>query len=272
MPALLFSRSSSVLVILALLFLTVLGGTAVAQSKAKTAAPCTPAPPKSEWEIEHERLLHEDWPELSRFRAANSALPEPAAGEQRVVFLGDSITQGWRETLNPQGPEMGAFFKGKPYINRGISGQTTGQMLLRFHDDVLALHPAAVVILAGTNDLAGNTGEISLEGIENNIATMCELAHLHGIRVLLVSVLPVGDYPWRKGREPSVKIVALNGWLQGYAHENGYAYADAHTPMAAPDLSMKKDLSEDGVHPNAKGYTLMEKLLQTAIDQVLMKK
>ena len=225
--------------------------------------------PKSAWELEHERLLHEDWPELSRFRQANAALPAPARGEHRVVFLGDSITQGWRETVTPQGPEMGAFFKGKPYINRGISGQTTPQMLLRFRDDVINLKPEAVVLMAGTNDIAGNTGEISLEGIEENIASMCELARAHNIRVLLVSVLPVGEYPWRTGREPATKIVALNGWLRGYAAANGFRYADLHTAMAAPDLSMRKDLSEDGVHPNAKGYAMMENLLQPAIDKVL---
>jgi lysophospholipase L1-like esterase len=191
-------------------------------------------------------MLHEDWAELSRYRMANAVLPAPAAGERRVVFMGDSITEGWRNTAKPPAPEMGAFFIGKPYINRGISGQTTPQMLVRFRDDVIALKPAAVVLLAGTNDLAGNTGEMTLAAIEENIATMSELARLHGIRVVLISVLPVAEYGWNPGRQPAPKIVALNARLREYARNN-----------------------EDGVHPNRAGYELMARLLQPAIDEAL---
>lgn len=243
---------------------------AFAQNEAKPA-PCAPAPSKSAWEIEHERQLHEDWAQFERYRAANAKVAPPAADEQRVVFLGDSITDAWRETLKPEGPDMGAFFKGKPYYNRGISGQTTSQMLVRFRADVIDLKPKAVVILAGTNDLAGNTGEISVEGIAANLATISELAHAHGIRVVLVSVLPVGDYPWRRGRQPAPKIAALNKWLAEYAKANGHIYVDLHTPTANPDGSMRKEFSEDGVHPNHEGYALMERVLQPAVDQALKK-
>jgi lysophospholipase L1-like esterase len=229
------------------------------------------AAPQSAWEIEHERLLHEDWADLGHFRRANLALPAPAVSAHRVVLMGDSITEGWRGTLQPEGPEMGAFFTGEPYINRGISGQTTPQMLVRFRQDVINLRPAAVVILAGTNDIAGNTGDTTLETIEDNFATMCELAHVHGIHVVLTSVLPAADYPWRPGLQPAPKIAALNQWLRTYAAAHHHIYLDLYSPMATPQGAMRPDLTLDGVHPNRAGYELMAHLLQPAIDQALKK-
>jgi len=230
------------------------------------STPCAPAP-QSAWEVERERMLHNDWAELGRFRLANAKVMAPAPGERRVVFMGDSITEGWRGTVQPEGPEMGAFFAGRAYLNRGISGQTTAQMLVRFREDVIALQPKAVVLLAGTNDIAGNTGEVTLEAIEGNLATMAELARAHHIRVVLVSVLPAAEYGWRPGRQPAPKILALNRWLKDYADANGYIYVDLHTAMATPEGGMRHELSEDGVHPNHAGYELMERLLRPVVER-----
>jgi lysophospholipase L1-like esterase len=231
-------------------------------------APCQPAP-QSAWEVEHERLLHTDWAELGHFRQSNAKLSAPAPGERRVVFMGDSITEGWRATARPVGPEMGAFFAGRPYLNRGISGQTTAQMLVRFRPDVIALQPRAVVLLAGTNDIAGNTGEVTLETIEANLSTMAELARAHHIRVVLVSVLPAAEYGWRPGRQPAPKILALNRWLGEYAAAHGYLYVDLHTAMSTPEGAMRRELSGDGVHPNHVGYALMERLLRPVVERAV---
>src|SRR5689334_20203288 len=160
-----------------------------------------------------------DWPNLARYRDANAQLRPPAPGENRVVFMGNSITEGWAKLFD-------TLFAGKPYIGRGISGQTTPQMLLRFRQDVVALHPKVVVILGGTNDIAGNTGPSTLEMIEDNLASMTEIAKANAIRVVLVSVLPVSDYPWKRGLEPAPKIVALNSWLRDYASRAGAVYLD----------------------------------------------
>jgi lysophospholipase L1-like esterase len=198
-----------------------------------------------------------DWPELARYRAANETLsPDPA----RVVFYGDSITDAW--TRNG-----GTFFPGKPYVNRGISGQTTAQMLVRFRQDVINLHPATVIILAGTNDIAGNTGPATPEMIADNFRSMTELAKANGIRVILASVLPAADYPWKKGMEPAPKIAALNKWLATYCAEQHLTYLDYYIPMADAAGGMKPGLSLDGVHPNAAGYAIMEPLAQAALDQ-----
>ena len=203
-----------------------------------------------------------DWPNLARYRPANAALQPPAPGENRVVFMGNSITEAWANLFVRQ-------FPGKPYIGRGISGQTTPQMLLRFRQDVIALKPAVVVILGGTNDIAGNTGPSTLEMIEDNLASMAELATANGIRVVLASVLPVFDYPWRKGIEPAPKIVALNAWIKNYAAAHGAVYADFHSAMADERQGTRSDLSSDGVHPNAAGYTIMAPLVERAIAAAL---
>ncbi len=205
----------------------------------------------------------QDWPNLSKFAAANARVAAPAPTENRVVFMGDSITEGWNES-------NGGFFPGKPYINRGISGQTTPQMLLRFRADVVALRPKVVVILAGTNDIAGNTGPITLEAVEDNLMSMCDIAKANGIRVVLASVTPVFDYPWKPGLQPVSKIAALNTWLKDYAAKNRFVYLDYFSAMVDPaNQGMKAALASDGVHPNKSGYAIMAPLAEAAITQAL---
>lgn len=204
----------------------------------------------------------EDWANLKCFQQDNEALGTPAKGEKRVVFMGNSITIGWLHNC----PE---FFKDRPYINRGISGQTTPQMLLRFRQDVIDLQPKVVVILAGTNDIAGNTGPSTLEMIENNLASMAELARANGIKVILCSVLPAYDYPWRKGLEPNVKIPLLNKWIEAYAEKNKFTYLDYFSAMVDDKNGMQADLSGDGVHPNKKGYVIMQTMVEKAITKAI---
>ncbi len=204
----------------------------------------------------------QDWANLTRFQAKNEALGTPAKGEKRVVFMGNSITEGWINTC----PE---FFEGRPYINRGIGGQTTPQMLIRFRQDVINLQPKVVVILAGTNDIAGNTGPSTLEMIEDNLASMAEIAHANGIKVILCSVLPAYDYPWRKGMEPNVKIPELNKWIKNYAEKNKFIYLDYFSAMVDEKNGMQADLSGDGVHPNKKGYEIMQPMVEKAIAKAL---
>jgi acyl-CoA thioesterase I len=206
--------------------------------------------------LEQQRMT--DWAQLSRFRDANVALPAPAAGEHRVVFFGDSITEGW---------DLAKSFPGKPYINRGISGQTTPQMLVRFRQDVIALKPEVVVILAGTNDLAGNTGPVTLEQVEDAFASMCDLAAANNIRVVLSSILPVYDYPWRPGLQPVPKIATLNTWLRSYADAHHLVYLDYFPALADARQGMQPTFSGDGVHPNAAGYAVMAPLAERAIAQ-----
>lgn len=206
-----------------------------------------------------------DYPNFARYREANRALPAPAAGEQRVVFMGNSITDGWARYF----PTM---FPGKPYVGRGIGGQTTPQMLVRFRADVVALKPAVVVILAGTNDIAGNTGPSTLEMIEDNLAGMTEIAQANGIKVVLSSVLPVYDYPWRPGLTPAPKIVALNAWMKAYAARVGAVYLDYHTAMRDERDGLPKSLAADGVHPNEAGYRIMARLADAAIAEALAKR
>ena len=210
---------------------------------------------------EQERLLN-DWPNLARYREANAELGPPAPGEKRVVFMGNSITQGWAPLFAKQ-------FPGKPYVGRGISGQTTPQMLVRFRQDVIALQPAAVVILAGTNDIAGNTGPSTLEMIQDNLASMAELAKANGIRVVLASILPASDYRWRPGLEPGPKIVAVNRWMKEYAERNGMVYLDFHSAMVDDELGLPPHLAGDGVHPTEEGYRIMARLAQEAIEKAL---
>jgi lysophospholipase L1-like esterase len=204
-----------------------------------------------------------DWPSLKRYAKANAELPPPGPSEERVVFMGGSTFEMWAQ-------HFATTFPGKPYVGRGISGQTTPQMLVRFRQDVIALKPRVVVILAGTNDIAGNTGPATLEMIENNLASMVELATANGIRVVLASVLPVYRYAWRLSvQHPAQTIVALNEWMKVYSRKNGVAYLDYHSAMADRRLGMRKDLSADGVHPNKAGYRVMAPLTEAAIRKAL---
>ena len=209
--------------------------------------------------------LRTDWPNLAKYRDANTKLGPPATNEKRVVFIGNSITEGWTQYF----PTM---FAGKPYINRGIGGQTTPQMLIRFRQDVIALKPKVVVILAGINDIAGNTGPSTLEMIEDNLASMTELAQSHGIRVVLSSVLPAIDFPWRPGLEPAPKVIALNKWIKDYAAKRGAIYLDYHSAMADANGGMRAGLASDGVHPTEVGYRVMAPLAERAIAKALRRK
>ena len=204
-----------------------------------------------------------DWPNLQRYAKVNAELPPPGPNEERVVFMGNSIFDFWA-------PHFATTFPGKPYIGRGISGQTTPQMLVRFRQDVIALKPKVVVILAGTNDIAGNTGPSTLEMIEGNLASMAEVAKANGIRVVMASVLPAYVYPWKPTVEhPAETIVALNDWIKDYASTNGFVYLDYHSAMADERMGMKSDLSADGVHPNEAGYRVMAPLTEAAIREAL---
>ncbi len=207
----------------------------------------------------------QDWANLEQFKADNTTVGLPIKGEDRVVFMGNSITIGWLNSVP-------GFFKGKPYINRGISGQTTPQMLLRFRQDVIALQPKVVVILAGTNDIAGNTGPSTLEMIADNIKSMSELAKEHGIKVVLASTLPAYDYPWRPGLEPSGKIIALNKMLKSYAESNGHIYLDYFSAMVDERNGLPKKYANDEVHPTKLGYEVMAPLAEAAIAEALNSK
>lgn len=204
----------------------------------------------------------QDWADLGRFKEANSLVEPPKSDENRVVFMGNSITIGW---LNSRP----AFFKGKPYINRGISGQTTPQMLLRFRQDVIELQPKVVVILAGTNDIAGNTGPSTLEMILDNIKGMAELAAANNIKVVLSSTLPAYDYPWSPGLKPNEKIPALNEMIKAYAEANNYIYLDYFSAMADDRNGLPKKYANDEVHPTVEGYKVMEPMLEAAIESAL---
>jgi acyl-CoA thioesterase I len=214
---------------------------------------------------------YNDWPFLAKFRETDTLLPPPSTGETRVVFLGDSITEGWGMKATATSPGRGEFFPGKPYINRGISGQTTPQMLVRFRQDVILLKPKVVVLLAGTNDIAENTGKETIEEIGNNIASMSDLARANGIRVVLCSVLPASDFHWHKGLVPAPKIKALNTWMKEYATKNGFVYVDYYSPMVNSEGGLKTELSPDGVHPNKAGYDLMAPLAENGIAEALRK-
>jgi lysophospholipase L1-like esterase len=234
----------------------------------QTSPPATSTPPATSnwerWRASRTSIYMNDFGELARYRAANAALPAPAPGENRVVFLGDSITDGW---------PIAEYFPGKPYINRGIGGQTTPQMLVRFREDVIALQPRVVVILAGTNDIAGNTGPMSLAEIEANYSSLAELAKLHNIRIVFSSVLPVHNYTPKAqeffAQRPTEKILALNQWLKDYCAAHGCIYLDYFSAMVDDKGLLKKDLAADGLHPNPTGYKIMAPLAEAAIGKAL---
>ena len=235
----------------------------------KAPAPVQNAPqttlsghPANAYWTEHDKQLVTDFGWLARFKEADMKLGPPAPGENRVVFMGDSITEGWHF-------DSAEGFPGKGYINRGISGQTTPQMVVRFRQDVIDLEPKVVVILAGTNDIAGNTGPMTLEETEGNLMDMAQLAEANHIKVVLCSLTPAFDYPWSPGLEPAPKIDAINAWMKQYAAEKGYVYVDYHSAMKDARDGLPGNLSHDGVHPNAAGYAIMAPLAEAGIEKAL---
>ena len=226
--------------------------------------PSTGHPGLDQYRASRIAVFTDDFGQLARYRDANSSLKVPATDENRVVFFGDSITDIWK---------LEDYFPGKPYINRGIGGQTTPQMLVRFRQDVIDLHPKVVVILAGTNDIAGNTGPMTLENIEANYSSLAELARVHNIRVVFSSVLPVHNYTPKSpdffAQRPPEKILALNRWLKDYCAANVLTYLDYFTPMVDDQGLLKRDLAEDGLHPNPAGYKMMAPLAEAAIAKAL---
>lgn len=209
--------------------------------------------------------MAQDWPYLQKYQEENATLAPIKNGEQRIVFMGDSITEFW-PVLCPE------FFAGKPYINRGISGQTSPQMLVRFRADVIALKPTIVVVLAGANDIAGNTGPSTLEMITDTIFSMAELANAHQIKVILCSVLPAYDFPWKTGSFPAEKIVKLNTMIKKYADANEILYLDYYSALVDERKGLKTAYADDGVHPNKAGYEVMNPLVEKAIAEVFSKK
>ncbi|MFI0492229.1 SGNH/GDSL hydrolase family protein [Flavobacterium sp.] len=212
-----------------------------------------------------EKAQAHDWPYLNKYQKENESLEKPLTGEKRIVFMGDSITEFW-SIRNPE------FFSGKPYINRGISGQTSPQILLRFRADVIDLNPSAVLLLVGINDIAGNTGPSTLEMITNNIFSMVELAQANHIKVILCSVLPATNFFWKPDSCPAEKIIMLNTMIQKYADANGIQYIDYYSALVDEQKGLKVDYSNDGAHPNKAGYEIMNPLVEKAIAKVLSKK
>ena len=245
-----------------------------ARAQTSDATPLAKQVGNLEEKLARDEKTLQDWPNLARYHEANGVLAAPAKDEARVVFMGDSITDMWAQA------QFGGFFPGKPYIDRGISGQTTPQMLVRFRPDVIALQPRVVVILAGTNDIAGNTGPMTLDSIEENLPSMSDLAHANGIGVVFASVLPVHDAGRRPNGTPIVitagrppeKILALNEWIKNYAAKHGDTYLDYFAAMVDDHGFLKKELSEDGLHPNKAGYDVMAPLAEKAVATALKNK
>ncbi|WP_224019024.1 SGNH/GDSL hydrolase family protein [Ferruginibacter albus] len=207
----------------------------------------------------------EDWPNLRKYADSNKLLPAKTIGEKRIVFMGNSITEFWKQIDS-------SFFANKSFVNRGISGQTSSQMLLRFRQDVIDIKPDVVVILAGINDIAENTGPISLEDILGNIISMCELAKTNKIKVVLSSVLPANKFLWRMNIKPAEKVIRLNDMIRSYAAKNNIVFLDYYSAMVDDQKGLGKEFSEDGVHPNLKGYKIMEPLVVKAISKALKHK
>ena len=221
-----------------------------------------PAPPTPQQQLDKLQARFNDFAQLARYAADNEKIGDPAPGTQRVVFYGDSLTDNW-------GRKFGKFFPGKPYVNRGISGQTTPQMLVRFEQDVIHLHPAAVVILAGTNDIAGNTGPSTPEMIEDNFRAMSGIATQAGIKVILASILPAYSYPWKPGIQSVAAIREVNQWLKDYCAKEHLVYLDYYSSMSDEKGAMRPGLASDGVHPTTAGYDVMGPLAEAAIKQAL---
>jgi cephalosporin-C deacetylase-like acetyl esterase/lysophospholipase L1-like esterase len=238
------------------------GGTPASQSVTTSRRPAISPERQEQLRKAKEEQLHNDWAEMKRYRDDDAKVGPPAKGENRVVFMGDSITDGWIR----QAPE---FFQAKPYLDRGISGQTSPQMLVRFRQDVVNLHPRVVVILAGTNDIAGNTGPETPEMIQDNLVSMVDLARANGIRVVLASITPSDDFWWNPGTKPAPRIAEMNTWIKGYAAQHKLVYLDYYSAMVDDNGGMKREFTRDGVHPNPEGYAVMGKLAEEAIASAL---
>lgn len=252
------------LIWVSILCVSVAGGQSPSQSvgAGKRSKPCA-TDPALQAQIERIQKQLQDWLNFARYRDENRRLGQPTPGESRVVFIGDSITDFW-------GRSAGTFFTGKPYINRGIAGQTTSQVLIRFRPDVVALMPKVVVVLAGTNDIAGNTGPMTLEDIFGNIKSIAELARANNIKVVLGSLLPVSDaVRVQTDRRPTAKIRALNEMIRKFAAESGAVYVDYFTATSDERGHLRTELTEDGLHPNSAGYRVMEPLAERAISVAL---
>uniref|UniRef100_E6QK55 Putative acylhydrolase n=1 Tax=mine drainage metagenome TaxID=410659 RepID=E6QK55_9ZZZZ len=240
----------------------------------QTAANPVAPKPVNDWKAQHDRQLLEDFPWLAHFRALDAALPAPATGEVRIVYMGDSITENWQRDGVPVTPTFPANPTTEHWvkINRGISAQTSPQMVLRFRQDVIDLKPSVVLLLTGTNDIAGNTGPMTLEDTENNIASMADLATANHIQMVLCSVLPSVDFRWIPGLQPAEKIKTLNAWIKAYAASHNLVYVDYWSALADPEGGLPANLSKDGVHPTSAGYAIMNPLADAGIRQALAKK
>jgi acetyl esterase/lipase/lysophospholipase L1-like esterase len=224
----------------------------------------TPIDPKAQAEMAKRAIPKADWPNLQRYDKQNAAVPPPAPGEKRVVFMGNSITEAWRYVDS-------GFFISHNYYGRGISGQTTGQMLLRFREDVINLKPQVVVILAGINDIAQNNGPEKIEDILGNIKSMAELARLYHIKVVISSILPASKIPWRPIIDPKPGVATMNKLLKTYCEENHLVYLDYYSAMVDDKAGLPPNLSKDGVHPTLDGYKIMEPLAEKAINEAIRK-
>ena len=248
----------------ALISFTFVSAFAIAQAGPAPSIPSTGYPGLDEYRASRIAIYTDDFGQLARYRDADAALPVPLAGENRVVFLGDSITDYWK---------LSDYFPGMAYINRGIDGQSTPEMLVRFRQDVIDLHPAVLIVLAGTNDVAGVTGRSRNEDIEANYASMAELARLHHIRVVFASLLPVYNYTEESKESfalrPRERILALNAWLKDYCAKEGDVYLDYFSALVDDKGMLKRNLSDDGLHPNDAGYKIMARLAEKAIAQAL---
>ncbi len=257
------SRQPIIRTISQLLFAILLSLPALAQQTAPSI-PSTGFPGLDEYRTSRISIYTDDFGQLARYREANAALAPPAAGESRVVFIGDSITDYWK---------LPDYFPGKPYINRGIDGQSTPEMLVRFRQDVIDLHPKVLVVLAGTNDIAGVTGPTLNADIEANYASMAELARAHGIRIVFASLLPVHKYTHDAEESfalrPRNRILALNKWLKDYCAKNRFVYLDYFSAVVDEQGMLKRNLSDDGLHPTDAGYKIMASLAEKAIQKAL---
>jgi lysophospholipase L1-like esterase len=236
----------------------------ILRSPNRDALMASPPPAIVAFNQEQERRARSDWGNLCRYRADNAARVAAKIPAPTAVFMGDSITEGWARNAAD-------FFAANGYVGRGISGQVTGQNLLRFQQDVIALRPKAVHIMIGTNDIAGNAGPTTYENIQNNIMAMVAMARANKIAVVLGTIPPAADFPWRRGMQPAPKVVKMNEWIRDYAKRERIVIADYHKALADGENAFRNEWSGDGVHPNAEGYKIMDPIAESALKLALKK-